>query len=485
MNELKIEKGMYENQQLEFKTAKGGFPKSFWETYSAFSNTRGGIVYLGISELPDKTIISSLLNSKDIISLKNELWSSLNNPQKVSVNLISENDIKVKEYDGYPVLEIKIKPASNEYKPVYINGNILTGSYRRNFEGDYHCSPSEIKAMLRDADEKTQDLKPVEELDLDSLCKETISAYKNRLLALHPEHVFAQKDETSFLEYLGAIRMCSDKSMHPTRAGLLMFGYAHKIVYEFPEYFIDYQEIYSDDVRWTDRVTSESGDWSGNLFDFYNKIINRLTSDVKNEFTMNNVTRLDDNMMHKALREALCNAISNSDFLFPRGLVIKKYKDHIEFNNPGCLRMSVEQMFKGGESDARNKTILKMFNLVGVGERAGSVVPLILNACSKFHLPTPMLSDEFNPDRTKLVISLVDNIKVKTDVKKEQGVSEDKIERQILGYLNSNDNSKVKDIASALSLSVSTIKKKIYSLVDLGKVVSSGSVKDKRYSIAK
>lgn len=60
--------------------------------------------------------------------------------------------------------------------------------------------------LLRDAESKSQDLLCLDVLGIDALCKDTIISYKQRLLALRPEHVFDQGDENKFLEYLGAIR---------------------------------------------------------------------------------------------------------------------------------------------------------------------------------------------------------------------------------------------------------------------------------------
>ncbi|MFR9542816.1 MAG: ATP-binding protein, partial [Rikenellaceae bacterium] len=49
-----------ESTEVEFKSAKGGFPRSFWETYSAFANTQGGVIILGVKEKNNKFSIDGL-----------------------------------------------------------------------------------------------------------------------------------------------------------------------------------------------------------------------------------------------------------------------------------------------------------------------------------------------------------------------------------------------------------------------------------------
>lgn len=76
-----------ESQELEFKSAKGGLPKSLWQTYSAMANTHGGIILLGVE---DNGAVSGVVNSG---KLKKAFWDTVNNRGKVSANLLMDTDV--------------------------------------------------------------------------------------------------------------------------------------------------------------------------------------------------------------------------------------------------------------------------------------------------------------------------------------------------------------------------------------------------------
>ena len=134
-----------ENNRIEAKKALGGLPKSIWETYSAFANTHGGIILLGVEEWADKSLHTVDLPDPD--RLIKEFWDIVNNPNKTSVNVLSSKDVFVQEVDGNHIVVINVPRAERSYKPVYVDGNPLC-TYRRNGEGDYRCTKEEYQAMV-------------------------------------------------------------------------------------------------------------------------------------------------------------------------------------------------------------------------------------------------------------------------------------------------------------------------------------------------
>ena len=126
---------------------------------------------------------------------------------------------------------------------------------------------------------------------------------------------------------------------------------------------------------------------------------------------------LKDTPVHKALREALANCLINADYHGLRGVVIRKEPDKLVLANPGYVRTGKKQMRLGGESDPRNKALMKMFNLINIGERAGSGVPNIFNVWADEGWEEPVIEERFDPDRTVLSLSFVkkEDVKMKED----------------------------------------------------------------------
>lgn len=123
-----------ENFEVECKLAagkdgKGALPKDFWETYSAFANSYGGDILLGVREKKNHQF--EVVGVEDTEKVLNDLWTSLNNPQKVSANLLTEPLVQVLEIEGRAVVRVHVPRAARKQQPVYLRGNPLTGTYRR------------------------------------------------------------------------------------------------------------------------------------------------------------------------------------------------------------------------------------------------------------------------------------------------------------------------------------------------------------------
>ena len=144
-----------ENNRIEAKRALGGLPGSIWETYSAFCNTLGGIILLGVIERKDKSFEAVDLPDPD--ALIAEFWKKLGDPKKVSANILKPEDVYHLDLDGKDIVVINVPRAKKEFRPVYIDGS-PSNTYRRSGEGDYKCSAEEYRSMVVEAAEESEEM---------------------------------------------------------------------------------------------------------------------------------------------------------------------------------------------------------------------------------------------------------------------------------------------------------------------------------------
>ena len=374
-----------ESVDLECKLAagrdgKGALPEDFWRTYSAFANTGGGVVLLGVREKQGQF---SLAGVEDVSKVRRELFDALNNRQKVSVNVLTDAAVQEVKLDGTTLLAIEIPRANRKQRPVHLTLNPFGGNtYRRLNDGDRALPDDEVKRMIAEQVEDSRDDRVLRGYEFEDLEETTFRAYRQMFANRDPNHPWNVLPDREFLRQIGGWRKDRETGENGvTVAGLLMFGRWNALFEAFPNYFVDFQERpldYAEQTAWVDRLIPDGG-WSGNLFDFYRRVVVKLTADLKVPFTLKDGIRQDDTPIHKALREALVNSLVHADFSGRLSILVIKEPGGFQLRNPGGLRVPAEQALQGGLSDCRNRVMQQMFLMIGLGERAGSGMSRIVH----------------------------------------------------------------------------------------------------------
>ena len=402
-----------ERLNVECKLARKKLP-NLWDTYSAFANTNGGTILLGIEESLSETDPAkrfAIVGVEDADKIKREFWDVVNDANKVSANVLSANDVESVMVDDAEIIAIHVPRAGFNQRPVFINNNVFRGTFKRNHEGDYHCSEAIVRMMIRDSNPSGNDEQLIEYYTMDDIDPESLRQYRQMFTIWNNEHLWNSLSDKDFLTQLGGYTVNrKDKTEGLTMAGLLMFGKGLPVRERFGNLrmdYIDYTNLIGEQ-RYSDRITYD-GRWENNLFQFVRTVLPRLTRELPRPFRMEGLRRNDDTKQHKALREAMTNMIIHADLLTDGILKVVKRDDCYEFSNPGLLLLPVEQIFAGGESKARNQRIQTMFRMIGFGENVGSGFPLIINAWSENRWGTPTLVEQTELTQVKLTLPRAQN----------------------------------------------------------------------------
>lgn len=453
---------------FEAKSAKEGIPPDFWETYSAFANTFGGTVIFGISENEDHSLyVTGVERPEETVKT---LFSNLNNPRFTNYNLLLDKDVIIEELCGKTVIIINIPPAERGKRPIYIRNNINSGTYKRNNEGDYHCRMDEIKEMLRDSTDTDRDSEPLIDMGINCLDNETVNSYLKELNAHRPNHPWTTMDRDEFLISSRSAAMV-DGILHPTAAGLLMFGKANCILGAFPDYFLDYRECLSEN-RWDYRLHSNSGDWSGNLYDFVSRVMVRISAKMGIRFELDGYMNNGGSDTFISVREAVINGVIHADYRVRGGVQIQYLQDRITVHNPGTMRISAKKAKEGGYSDPRNTILMALAMAVGWSERVGSGIYMMEKARKQGKLSELQIIELTDPSSVKLIL----------EVAPRQQSDNPNMDR-VLNIIADYPTATKKDIAAELGLSVATVSNVLAALKLAGRIERVGSNKTGSWKI--
>ncbi len=396
MIDLKRVEDYRENNRIEAKKALGGLPKSIWETYSAFANSLGGVILLGVREEKDKSLHPVCLPEPE--KLVEEFWQIVNDPTRVSVNVLTKKQVEIVGDRDRRFIAVTVPRVGRQDRPVYIGTDPYLGSYRRNGEGDYRCGAEEVKSMLRDRAKTPRDMRPIFTQNSRALHRESVQKYRSLVLKNRPFSPLARLDEKSFLQEVGVLIKDGKGVYRPTGAGLLMLGKYASIQAVYPHYRLRFERGKTGEMNADFRPFNRI--FEGNLFDFFTYVNDTLLRALQ--------TQGAD--AQAAATETLANCLVNADYHARSGVYASCKRDEISFSNPGGFRFGVEVAKTGGVSDPRNVGLLRLFQLMGVGNGTGSGIPAVYASWGKEGRGVPVIKESFHPERVSVILPLSDRV---------------------------------------------------------------------------
>ena len=367
-----------ENHRIEAKKAQGGLPRSVWETYSAFANTLGGVILLGVTEGADHRLYSVPV---DADQLKREWLRFLNDGRTVSVNLLKDEDLRIVSVDGNEILAIFVPRADRRQKPVYLGEDPMTGTYRRDGEGDYRCSREAVLQMLAERAEAGADGALMPEDTLEDLDGASIAEYAARFRCPNKAPVGTPE----FLCEIGAAGKGGDGLFYPSRAGLLFFGREAALASAFPRIELFFQGH--------GKIIASRGARAWNLFRFYDAVLGEIRTVYRNR------------EIADCVAEAFCNALVNADY-DAGGVSVSLFAEGAEFVNAGGFFTTPERAAEGF-SDPRNEGLAALFSSIGAGRRTGGGLLRVFRAWKKRGWKLPTMEERFLPPAVSVTLWMV------------------------------------------------------------------------------
>ena len=411
---------------VEVKESATTLSRDVWETVSAFANTAGGIIVLGVSERAGFVPVANFETEKVLNQFVAGMGDAggrgkLANPPKYTIERV--------ELRGTVVLVITIEELDPSSKPCYvIERGAQGGSYKRIDDKDVPLSSTEVLALSSYERTSPSDRDAVPGAVAGDLDEALVDRTIERAFSLTPRAMRGAPDKKTKLERLNFL----DSQGNVTKAGLLAAG-------AYPQQF--YPKLFIDVAVYAGTQKGAAG----------------------------SLRFMDRTICEGTLGEMICG----------QSIAVDVFDDRIEVTNPGGLYggKTRENLFDGS-SRCRNATLVKLMSLVplpdGVGSPAegnGSGIPMMLDAMRAHGLAEPLFCPGFDRFKVVLYRSKVEQVDHGGDL--------------IVAALKRNGELGTRELAECTGLTVSQVRTRVNALIAQGKLepTAAATSRNRKYRL--
>lgn len=417
-------------------------------TYSAFCNTRGGTIVIGL--VPEGQRLKAV-GVEDPHGTIMGIMEDLDDQNHVNRNLLTRDSFRILDVEGSDVVVIEVPRASRRDRPVYV-GSDPTNAYRRIGEKDVRMSRDDVESMIIDSITPSPDSESVYTCRSDGLNYVLTEKFT---WMLPEDHIWSNYIGNGWLRPAGVLYDDGDEPT-PTLAGLLMFGSEGFISQELPSYRLTCDLLYGDEEI---HIDSHDGTGYGNLLDF------RFEVEHEIDFFLETKEGCDNDGIMDCFMEIVMNAIINCDYKYGGRIHVEVTEGGIIVENSGTFRISPDILWKG-VNDPRNRNLARLFRALGDVRMDGNGLERTSETCRKLGLNGPIITESFDPPTVTVRISFDEDVEDFND-----------LETRIIEMIHADDKISILKAASMLNVGKARVERVFDKLRESGKLERVGGTR--------
>ena len=469
-----------DTQNVEVKESVKKLPASLVETLSAFSNTTGGTLILGMSEA-DGFIPAPGFRAKAMAdALATISAEKLMPPVRPEIEIV--------EFEGAQLVVAQVPECIPRDKPCYVTERgVYHGSFIRVSDGDRKLTSYEVDRLLENRRQPSYDVQPIDQASTGDLDSDLVRAVLDRQRQLHPR-IFSSLSDDEALVSLHVLARGENGQLVPTLAGLLALGvypqrFFPRLTVAFTAYGSEHGSNY--ETKFFDALTM-AGPIPAVLEDTVAAVQKNMCAGNRADGERRSC---EDAFTFPpgAIREAVANALIHRDYSpasYGAAVQVNLFPDRLEVMSPGGLygAQAVDDLGELGYRSTRNQFLSSLLESVPykdgyMVESRGMGYRLIQEELAHAGFPQP---------ETRNSIALFTLIMRKPSAGASAASGFDAAD-DLLGILGSVPDASAAELAARTGLARSTISYRLRKLEARGLVERIGEMRSpkQRYRLAR